>query len=66
MTKKLTRAKVIRLFCLQCVGGVKAEVRRCTAKDTCPLYPYRLGRIDKNLLEVRSNGITTNRLKPKK
>jgi hypothetical protein len=34
--------KVIRAFCLSCMGGNAAEVRRCTSPG-CKLYPYRLG-----------------------
>ena len=37
-----SRAAAIRLFCLQCYGGNRAEVRRCT-EYTCPLWPYRMG-----------------------
>lgn len=33
----------IRLFCLECMGGVRAEVDMCTAGE-CPLYNYRLGK----------------------
>jgi hypothetical protein len=33
----------IYLFCLTCMGGVRAEIVRCT-DTTCPLYPHRLGR----------------------
>jgi hypothetical protein len=34
--------KVIRSFCLDCMGGNRAEVRRCTS-TRCDLYPYRMG-----------------------
>ena len=34
--------KVIRAFCLTCMGGNAAEVRRCTSPG-CALFPYRLG-----------------------
>ena len=37
-----SRAAAIRLFCLECMNGVRCEVRRCTAQK-CPLWPYRLG-----------------------
>jgi hypothetical protein len=35
--------KVIRAFCLTCMGGNAAEVRRCTSPG-CALFPYRLGK----------------------
>ncbi len=34
--------KVIRAFCLRCMGGDRAQVRKCTAVRS-ELYPYRLG-----------------------
>jgi hypothetical protein len=34
--------KVIRGFCLSCMGGNAAEVRRCTSPG-CKLFPYRFG-----------------------
>ncbi|MBD5584130.1 MAG: hypothetical protein HDQ88_03540 [Clostridia bacterium] len=34
--------KAIRRKCLDCSGGVKAEVEKCPACH-CPLYPYRQG-----------------------
>jgi hypothetical protein len=40
--KKITRKKAIRLKCLDCSAGNKAEVRNCTIKS-CPLYRFRLG-----------------------
>lgn len=43
MADKITRAKAIRLKCLDCCGGIPAEVRRCTV-DSCPLYPFRMGK----------------------
>lgn len=35
--------KVIREFCLRCMGDNAAEVRRCT-NPACSLWPYRLGK----------------------
>jgi len=37
------RATAIRAFCVGCMGGDTAAVRRC-ASITCPLYPFRLGK----------------------
>jgi hypothetical protein len=33
----------IRAFCITCMGGQAAEVRRCGA-IACPLWPFRLGK----------------------
>jgi hypothetical protein len=35
--------EVMRIFCLDCMGGNRAEVRRCTSVG-CSLWPYRLGK----------------------
>lgn len=37
-----SRAKAVRLHCIQCSGGNRAIVRRCVIKD-CNLYPFRMG-----------------------
>lgn len=42
MGEHLTRSKAIRLKCLDCCCGNKAEVRRCSI-DTCPLWRFRMG-----------------------
>ena len=34
--------KIIRKFCLECMGGNNALVRGCATK-ICPLHPFRLG-----------------------
>lgn len=39
---KLSRAKAVRLKCLDCCCGNAAEVRRCDIK-TCPLWAFRMG-----------------------
>ena len=45
---KTNPVKVIRQFCLNCVGGSAEEVRRCTcgpdSGHPCVLYPFRLGK----------------------
>jgi hypothetical protein len=41
--RKRNPIEVMRLFCVQCMGGNRAEVRRCTAPG-CALFPYRLGK----------------------
>jgi hypothetical protein len=40
---KANPVKVMRRFCVACMGGNSAEVRRCTS-PACALFPYRLGR----------------------
>jgi len=35
--------KVIRQFCLQCMGGSHTFVRECATEDCC-LHPYRMGK----------------------
>lgn len=37
---KTSRAAAVKLFCIECVGGVRADVRDCTA-TTCALYAHR-------------------------
>lgn len=54
--KKITRAKAIRLKCLDCCCGNSAEVRRCPASD-CPLFVYRMGREIKVVSEDAGNAI---------
>jgi hypothetical protein len=41
--RKRNPIKVIRAFCLSCMGDNSAEVRRCTSPG-CALFPYRMGR----------------------
>lgn len=43
MSERVTRAKAIRLKCLDCCCGQSAEVRRCHL-ESCPLWRYRMGR----------------------
>jgi hypothetical protein len=37
-----TPKNAIRAMCVSCMGGMIAEVRRCTSLG-CPLYPFRTG-----------------------
>lgn len=46
----------IRLFCLECVGGIAAEVRDCTANE-CPLYGFRFGRRPGKVQDPRVSGV---------
>ena len=38
-----SRARAIRAKCVDCSGGVLAEVRRCAITD-CPLWHFRMGK----------------------
>ena len=40
--KSRSRKQAIRNKCIDCCGGVRAEVRKCSATN-CPLWPFRLG-----------------------
>lgn len=35
--------KAIRAYCIDCMCGNTAEVRRCPL-DSCPLFPFRFGK----------------------
>ena len=48
MTERVTRARAIRLKCLDCCCGQAAEVRRCPSTN-CPLWIYRMGREVKSI-----------------
>jgi len=39
----LTPNRAIRYFCLECVGWIPSEVRKCTS-PLCALYSYRYGK----------------------
>jgi len=40
----LTPLKAIRAQCLECVGWVALDVRKCTSKK-CSLYGFRMGNL---------------------
>lgn len=40
--KATTPKNAIRAHCVDCMGGMTAEIRRCTSHD-CALYPFRMG-----------------------
>lgn len=42
-SKTFTPLEAIKMKCLDCMGGMKSEVKLCPITD-CPLYPYRLGK----------------------
>ena len=41
--ERVSRAKAIRMKCLDCCADQMAEVRKCPANN-CPLWRYRMGR----------------------
>ena len=52
-TEKHSRKKAIREKCIDCCGGVRAEVRRWPA-TRCPLWPFRMG------TEIKETGVDEN------
>ncbi len=42
-TVLLTPIKAIRYQCLECMGFVTSEVKKCTS-PLCSLFPYRFGK----------------------
>ena len=51
--RKHTRKQAILAKCLDCSGGIRGEVRKCTV-TRCPLWPYRMGTEQKNSGESES------------
>lgn len=47
--KKIKPEKAIRKYCLRCSCGDKHEVEMCNI-ISCPLYDYRLGEIQDNII----------------
>ena len=43
MGRKRSSVKIMRRFCLDCMGGNKAAVKECSTYD-CLIYPFRLGK----------------------
>jgi hypothetical protein len=37
-----SRQAAIRLFCLECMGGYRPEIKRCTDRE-CALWSFRMG-----------------------
>lgn len=56
--ERITRAKAIRLKCIDCCCDNVSEVRKCPAKH-CPLWRYRMGKeINDDESLVETNGQT--------
>lgn len=47
-TLDLNRRRAIRERCLNCSAWVTKDVEHCSFTDTCPLWPYRMGRGKQN------------------
>lgn len=59
MNERLTRAKAIRMKCLDCCCGSSLEVNHCPTKD-CPLWRYRRGIEERDELYIpRKNNNNT-------
>lgn len=43
MSNKRPSVKVMRKYCLECMGGSKEAVKECEIED-CQIYPYRFGK----------------------
>lgn len=54
MGKGRPSVKLIRKYCLQCMGGSPKLVKDCTSESTCPLHPYRMGRNPKKTARDRA------------
>ena len=52
--ERITRAKAIRLKCIDCCCGNTAEVRKCPLEH-CPLWRYRMGKEIKDGLEENND-----------
>lgn len=50
--KKISRAKAIRLKCLDCCCFQPSEVRKCPSTD-CTLHPFRMGRVKRETKEEK-------------
>ena len=58
--ERITRAKAIRLKCLDCCCGQAAEVRRCHI-ESCALWRYRMGKEENDDLKpIRKNSELAN------
>lgn len=42
--QKKSPLQAIKLHCWDCCGGSTDEVKKCTCKNTCVLYPFRMGK----------------------
>lgn len=61
MTTKAAILKTIRAYCIQCSGGDKTEVKRCTVVK-CELYPYRMGKDPNPFRRLQNTSATDTKL----
>ncbi len=54
MSERITRAKAIRLKCLDCCCNQWAEVRLCGVKQ-CPLWRFRMGTEERDKLYYQTH-----------
>jgi hypothetical protein len=57
-----TVLRAIRLYCFDCSGGSKSEVRNCQ-HVTCELHPFRFGRNPNRKLKPEQRRIAAARLR---
>jgi len=50
---KVTRAKAIRLQCIECMGYQAALVKSCP-DEGCPLWSYRMGNFENTPTPIRN------------
>lgn len=56
-SKRVSRAKAIRLKCLDCCAYQPLEVRLCSSYD-CPLWRYRMGKEERDNLYYQAHANT--------
>ena len=49
--------KLIRKMCLRCMGGQRKLVEFCST-ETCPLWPFRMGKIPNYMSQVRLKALS--------
>ncbi len=54
-----SRQSAIKLMCLECVGGVKADIKACS-DGGCPLHPYRPWKIDSSVKSAEKKPVPEN------
>lgn len=52
--ERISRAKAIRLKCLDCCCDNMAEIRKCPSTN-CPLWRYRMGKEENDELRPKKN-----------
>ena len=65
MTTKATILRTIREHCIECMGGMQAEVERCTAPE-CKMFEYRMGKDPKPNAARAAHGKRSSMANPSK